>query len=248
MPFTLAHPALVIPVRYFPRKWISTTALITGSIIPDAESYLRMYAEKELTHSWPGFSAFGLPFSILLCFVFHNVVRNTLIDNLPGLLYRKFSSFKTFNWNQRFRHHWPIIIISLIIGAASHFLWDSFSEFDGWLHKQIPFLKGNIMIGERELEIAYLIQYISTLVGLFVIGLFVLLLPSSKAPRTKRISIKFWLTIIVVATAILIPRKMKLPVNSIDDTMIAVLSALTLALVLACLVFEKTSRRDTKPV
>lgn len=243
MPFTLAHPALVLPLKYLPKKWISVTALVIGSVIPDAESYLRMYAEKNLTHSWPGFFIFGLPVGLFLSFVFHNVVRNTLIDNLPGFIFRRLAPFKLFNWNDRFKQHWHIIILCMIVGGGSHFLWDSFSEFDGWLHQQMPVLRGNILIGEHQLEIAYLIQYISTLAGLLVVLVFFLLLPSSNTNRPSPVSLKFWLTVVVVATLILIPRKIKLPVNSMDDTIIAILSAATLSLILACLIFQRTAKK-----
>ena len=241
MPFTLAHPAIVLPLKYLPKKWISTTALIVGSVVPDAESYLRMYAEKDLTHSWAGFFLFGLPFGLLMCFVFHNVVRNPLIENLPSFFYRKFSRFTTFNWNKRFREHWLIVILSLVIGGASHFLWDSFSHFDGWLFRQYPALNGNIMIQDRLLEIPYLIQYISTLLGVLILLFFIIQLPSSNKKRTSNSSWKFWLFILVVATIILIPRKIKLPVNSMDDMMIAIISACGMALILVSLIFDKKS-------
>ena len=85
MPFTLAHPAIVLPLKYLPKKWISMTGLIAGSVMPDFESLLRMYSDKQLTHSWPGFFYFGLPLGILLTFLFHNIVRNPLIVNFPRI-------------------------------------------------------------------------------------------------------------------------------------------------------------------
>ena len=122
MPFTFAHPAIVLPLKYLPKNWISLTALVVGSMIPDAEAYFRMYAEKKHSHSWTGFLLFGFPFGLLLTFVFHNVVRNPLIDHLPSFLYRRFSSVKTFNWNKRFIQNWFAVLVSLMKDTVSSVL------------------------------------------------------------------------------------------------------------------------------
>jgi hypothetical protein len=238
MPFTPAHPAIVLPLIYLPRKWISMTALIIGSVIPDAEAYLRMYSEKGLSHSWTGFFLFGIPFGLLLAFVFHNIVRDPLINNLPSFLQKKFLKFKEFNWNRGFVKNWPVVFISLIIGGASHFLWDSFSHFDGWLFKNYPGLRGNIFLFDRELEIPYLIQYISSLIGVIIILIFIIRLPSSKKIATHSISLKFWASVLVVSTIIFIPRRIRLPVNSMDDMIIAIISAFALALIFVSLFFK----------
>src|SRR5688572_20309079 len=144
MPFTVAHPAIVLPLVFLPRKWISMTGLIFGSLMPDAESYLRMYTEKEITHSWLGFFLFGLPLGLILTFVFHNVIRNPLINSLPLFLQQRFSRFREFNWNKRFKNKAIVIIISMIVGGISHFFWDGFSHFDSVLLTSYPRLRGHI--------------------------------------------------------------------------------------------------------
>lgn len=248
MPFTFAHPAIVLPLKFLPKKWISLTALVVGSVIPDAEAYLRMYSEKDHTHSWTGFFLFGVPFGLLLTFVFHHVVRNPLIDHLPSFLYRRFSRFKNFNWKKRFVQNWMVVVVSLIIGGASHFFWDSFSDFDGWLLKTYPQLSGNIMLRGRELEIPYLIQYISTLLGMIAILFFIPQPEGSRKVESTGSMMKFWGLVLVVTTIIFIPRRLQLPVNSIDDMMIAIISAFVLALILACLVFERGSKGGVREI
>lgn len=239
MPFTFAHPAIILPLKYLPKKWISLSALVVGSVIPDAEAYLRMYSEKEHSHSWAGFFMFGFPFGLLMTFVFHNVVRNPLIDHLPSFLYRRFAVFKSFNWNKRFVANWPAVMGSLIIGGSSHFFWDSFSDFNGWLLRMYPQLSGEIVVGGRELEIPFVIQYISTLLGIIVMLFFIPPPKNSHNVVGALTLIKFWGLVVVVATMIFIPRRIRWPVNSIDDLTIAIISAFILALILVCLVFER---------
>ena len=243
MPFTVAHPAIVLPLVFLPRKWISMTALIFGSLMPDAESYLRMYSEKELTHSWRGFFLFGFPFGLILTFVFHNIIRNPLIDNLPLFLQQRFSRFREFNWNKRFNNKWHIIIISMIVGGISHFFWDGFSHFDSLLLTTYPRLRGHINLFNTELEIPYLVQYISTFLGILLILVFVARMPRVKRPTVQPISLKFWIYVLLIATLILIPRRIRLPVNTLDDVLVALLSALCFGVLLASLLFTSTHRK-----
>lgn len=245
MPFTLAHPAIVLPFGYLPRRWISMTALVFGSLMPDAESYIRTYALKEVTHSWVGFFLFGLPLGLFLTFVFHNVVRNQLINNLPLFLYQRFSRFKEFDWNKRVLKDWPVVVVSMILGGVSHFFWDGFSHFDSFLLTSHPRLRGNIHLFDTELEIPYLIQYVSTFLGIaFILG-FVQLMPRVKNPRSQPVSAKFWISVLLVSVIILIPRRIKMRVNTLDDMLVAILSALAFGVILASLLINSKSRSAT---
>lgn len=239
MPFTFAHPAIILPFVYASRKWISMTALIIGSVMPDAESYLRMYSEKDITHSWPGFFLFGLPFGILLTFVFHNIVRNPLINNLPDFLYQRFSRFTNFNWNRRFLKNWLVVILSLVIGGVSHYVWDSFSNFDGWFVTAFPNLKGNVSMFGGKLEIAYLIQYITTLLGMIIILVFIAAMPRSTDNKPPGHSGTFWMWVAITATVLFLGRTAFLQRSTIDDKLIGITSAFIYGLVLVAFVFPK---------
>ena len=239
MPFTLVHPAIVLPFKYLPKKWISMTALIVGSVMPDFEAFIRMHGEQSLTHSWLGFFRFGLPVGILITFLFHNIIRDPLIANLPSSLRRRFSPFINFNWNKRFVNNWFIIIVSMVIGGASHFFWDSFSHFDGWFINLFPLLKGNIYFSGGKLEIPYLIQYFNTLLGIVIILVLILELPVTRKDEPKGNFMKFWISVFVVALIILIPRILYMPRNIVDDLLIAMISALMYALWLVAVVFNK---------
>ncbi|WP_262496247.1 DUF4184 family protein [Flavobacterium piscis] len=39
MPFTFSHPAIILPLKYLPKNWISLTGLIIGSLTPDFEYF-----------------------------------------------------------------------------------------------------------------------------------------------------------------------------------------------------------------
>ena len=54
MPFTLSHPALVLPLNLLPKKWFSITGLVIGSMAPDLQAFFTDDADKTQTHTWWG--------------------------------------------------------------------------------------------------------------------------------------------------------------------------------------------------
>lgn len=210
--------------------------------MPDFEAFLRTYSEKDLTHSWFGFFVFGLPIGIVVSFLFHKVVRDPLIHHLPIFIRERFLKFTRFGWNKRFFNDWPVIILSIVIGGASHFFWDSFSHFDGWFINLFPQLQGNVYVFNRELEIPFLIQYINTLLGVMIILIFILLLPRTKNKAKHYNLYKFWIPVICVATALAAVRFVYLPINSADDMIIGLISTFSIALTCVSLFFKNTER------
>src|ERR1700744_5706609 len=98
MPFTFSHPAIVIPFKWLPKKWFSMTGLVVGSMIPDFESFITLEPDKTYSHSLPGVFWFDLPLALLVCFLFHDIVKRPLLGHLPLFLKRKFFRYRVFNW------------------------------------------------------------------------------------------------------------------------------------------------------
>ena len=128
MPFTFSHPAIVLPMTFLNRKWFSLTGLVIGSMAPDFEYFLRMKTSSNYSHTIAGIFWFDLPLVIILSFIFHNIVRNCLFDNLPVPLRLRVSTFKQFDWNKYFQKNWLIVIISILIGPFSLIFWDGFTH------------------------------------------------------------------------------------------------------------------------
>lgn len=135
MPFTFSHPAIVLPLKYLPKKWFSMTGLVIGSLTPDFEYFIRMKIESNYSHTFWGIFYFDLPLGILLTFVFHNLVKEELFKNLPKKLNQRFIKTEKFNWNKYFIKNWKIVILSIIIGTISHLFWDSFTHESGFFVK-----------------------------------------------------------------------------------------------------------------
>ncbi|WPP51197.1 DUF4184 family protein [Catalinimonas niigatensis] len=204
MPFTFSHPAIVLPLTYLPRQWFSLTGLIIGSLTPDFEYFLRMRIKSNYSHSLDGLFWFDLPLGLLLAFIFHNIVRDSLFDNLPLFLKSRFSAFRQFDWNGHFKRNWLVVLISIIIGAASHIFWDSFTHDHRYFVQTIPILTNSVDFFGGQVPIFKILQHSSTLIGGLVIAFAIYKLPTNKYEK-ENINLKYWiilagltLTIIVV--------------------------------------------------
>ena len=202
MPFTFSHPAIILPLTYLPRKWFSLTGLVIGSLTPDFECFLRMKVQSNYSHTLNGIFWFDLPLGLLLAFIFHNIVRDNLFDNLPTILKSRLLIFKQFDWNGYFKGSWFVVIVSIIIGAASHIFWDSFTHGNGYFVQIIPTLTNIVNVFGRQLPIFKILKHSSTLIGGLIIIFALLKLPTHKNV-TGQFNAKYW-RILTVLTLIII--------------------------------------------
>jgi hypothetical protein len=202
MPFTFSHPAIVLPLTYLPRKWFSLTGLVIGSLTPDFEYFLRMKVQSNYSHTVSGIFWFDLPLGLLLAFIFHNIVRNNLLESLPKTFKSRLLKFNQFDWNGYFKRNWFIVIVSIIIGAASHIFWDSFTHESGYFVQAIPTLTNTVDLFGTQLPIFKIIQHSSTVIGGLVIIFAILKMPANK-DVSERFNIKYWIILTVLTLTII---------------------------------------------
>ena len=77
MPFTFSHPAIVLP--FLKTKKLSATGLIVGSMCPDFEYFIRMKVQSSISHTFLGLIVFNLPIGLLATFLFHEIIKNSLL-------------------------------------------------------------------------------------------------------------------------------------------------------------------------
>ena len=242
MPFTFAHPAIVLPFGYLPQRWVSMTGLIIGSLAPDFEYFLRMKVQSNYSHTFAGIFWFDLPLAVLLAFVFHGIVRNPLIENAPKFLYQRFSPFQNFSWPQYFKTNILIVILSCLIGALTHILWDSFTHESGFVISNIPFLKSSLLIIGKEIPVYKLLQHSSTSLGFLIISYTLWNLP--KAIVLQRSKEKpFWIIVLLIALLVMLLKFFTgLHISAYGNIIVTCISAVFIGL-LASSVFCKLSFR-----
>lgn len=162
MPLTFAHPAAILPFKFLPRKYYSWTALIAGSMVPDFEAFIRLGGTKQFSHSWEGMFLFDLPLCISLTFLFHCLVRNPLIDNLPAFLSDRYSAFRQFDWIQHFKQRYAVILFSMLAGIFTHLLWDRITHIDTYAYHQRA---GITLAPDTAIAIRQWLQWMSSIAG-----------------------------------------------------------------------------------
>lgn len=172
MPFTLAHPAIILPLSK--SKRFSLTALIAGSIVPDFEFFFQLREVENIGHHWHGILLFDFPVALIFCFLFHNLLKNALVANLPAYFRNRIAAVTDFDWNTYTRTNKWSITVSLFIGIASHILWDGFTHHDGLFVELFPILATKATIAGYKLPVYFLLQLLFSVWGLLAV-LFVML-------------------------------------------------------------------------
>lgn len=206
MPFTFSHPALVLPLLYArPRlRWLSTTGLIAGSIAPDFEKFGRLAVINQHSHSLSSIFYFSCPVALLLAFVFHGIVRQPLLAHLPAAVQQRLAPFGYLAWGPHLRTHFGGVLTSIVVGAALHLFWDSFTHNNTVVTNIFPSLMHWISIGPWTGPWVLLLAFISSLIGLGVQGWALWRLPqiATKPGPTLHAMGRYWGIVAAVATVL----------------------------------------------
>lgn len=233
MPFTFSHPAIILPLRYLPKKWFSLTGLIIGSLTPDFEYFIRMKVQSNYSHTLHGIFWFDLPLAIILSFIFHNIVRNQLFNNLPVNIRTRILIFTYFDWNNYFRQHYFIILISALIGISSHLFWDSFTHEHGYFVNHISALRNSVCLFNKQIPVLKIAQHLSTLIGAFIILLTILKLPKNNNSETS-INKNYWILVLFFILIIILIRFLgDLSYNAYGHVIVSLISATLTSLILS---------------
>jgi len=232
MPFTPAHPAIVLPLLR--SKYFSATALIVGSMAPDFEYFFKMDVNGEHGHTLGGIFYFDLPVTLFLAFVFHRMVKDNLINNLPSFLQTKFSDVKQLDFENYLRKHWVIFITSAILGSLSHIFWDSFTHLKGFFVQHLDFYKGTVVPFDGvKYPLYYALQHLSTYTGLTILFVYIICI-KPKTIKMAKPHLSYWIILIVTSLLILFLRFYWLPETfNLVTAVVSSITSLCIALIIA---------------
>lgn len=178
MPFTLAHPAAVLPLRRR-FKLLQTVPLIVGSVAPDLPYYVPVRRLNRLwtldTHSFLGVLWLDLPIGmavLLFGFVFRRALTALLSPRARALCLQSVQHFR----DQPL--HWVWAPLAIIIGAWTHLLWDSVTHDNGWVVKRVAALSAPISFGWYTGSVCHVMQYLSSIAGLLILWIWFRRLPT----------------------------------------------------------------------
>lgn len=242
MPFTFSHPAIVLPLTFLSNKWYSLTGLVIGSLTPDFEYFLRMKIKSNYSHSLGGLFWFDIPLGIIIAFLYHNFVRNSLIDNLPIALKSRFSIFKQLDWNSYFFKNWLIILISILIGASSHIFWDSFTHEHGFFVQYLHLSKHEVDFIGMKIPLFKILQHLSSFIGAIVIVYSIYRLPKNNQ-LNNYMNMKYWLLVFSISILIVLIKILLYP-NTIQvgNLIVTCITVGIISLIISPLILKKQIR------
>lgn len=201
MPFTLAHPAAVLPLA---RTKLVFSALVAGALAPDIGYFITFSSQHAESHSLTGLFLICLPAGLLMLFVFHKLMKAPLLALLPASHQERLYPYAQ-GFHCRSASRFGLILISLLIGSATHLIWDSFTHKTGWVVQRIPALEG-MLRPFHHYPIYKFLQHSSGVLGLAILVIAYLhwyRLAKSSAVRCPRMTsaIRFTIAFLMLAGA-----------------------------------------------
>ncbi|MFF3006470.1 DUF4184 family protein [Kitasatospora sp. NPDC057940] len=175
MPFTPAHPAAVLPLLRSP---FSRAALVAGAVAPDlpyfvtttglpvsAQSWYEPFVNATTSHSAQGAVTVALPYALALWGLLRAGHRP-----LASLLPVPVTASRGLRTAGELARRAGWIVLSALIGIATHLVWDAFTHFDGFVVARTPWLNSTLV---GSLTWARALQHASTIGGLAAIAVYV---------------------------------------------------------------------------
>jgi hypothetical protein len=166
MPFTLAHPAAALPLaRPLGRRGVRS-ALVIGSLMPDAPYLLGLGVSRATSHGVAGLFSVCLPLGLACWLLFHLVLKHPLAALLPRAVQLRLAPHLG-GIGRLPDAPWSAVAISLLAGAASHIAWDAFTHLSSPLVQATPWLRAPLLSVHGHPLLTYkALQNVSTVVGL----------------------------------------------------------------------------------
>jgi hypothetical protein len=244
MPFTPAHPAIVLPFLKVNPRYVSATGLVIGSMTPDFEYFFKFSIEGTFSHTLWGVFFFDIPVALLLAFIFHTIVKNNLIRNLPPFLQRKFQSLLNFNFPSYFKKNTIVFFVCSGVGALSHIFWDAFTHFGGYFVHTLPIYIGNaIPFDGVRYPLWYALQQVSSVVGLMIVMIYILNLSAEKDGECVQPFLSYWVSLIFITALVVAIRFMIYAADyNLGNFVVTTISGICIALIICGIIrFNKVS-------
>ena len=168
MPFTLAHAAAGLPFR---RRKLIWSAFFVGTFAPDLEYFVRLSDSNRVGHHFPGVITLTVPASLVVLWIFHNLVKRALAELAPEGLRRRLVPYLgefRFGGVRRF----GAVLGSVLLGVATHLIWDWFTHSHTWAYEHWAWLRQTTDLPHfGPWSHSKILQHASTLAGLAALAI-----------------------------------------------------------------------------
>jgi hypothetical protein len=171
VPFTLSHAAAAIPFR---RARLVMSALVIGCFAPDCVYLVSLRPHGRFGHTLPGVFLLDLPGSLLALWLFHAFVKPPLLFFLPGGIRRRLKEDGANGFSFRPVSRLALIVLSVLVGIATHIAWDFFTHDNDWPYQHWAILRGRVHLPIAGPEpLIKMLEYGSTLLGLAILAIWI---------------------------------------------------------------------------
>ncbi|MBV8036096.1 DUF4184 family protein [Roseateles sp.] len=165
MPWTFAHPAVILPLHPLCPRWLSWPGLVLGAMAPDLGYYVGLHGlAATFCHTPRGVVTVCLPLSLLvlaLLLRFSAPLTILLPEPHRAMAREQLQPSRRAAWASL-----AAAVLSILIGAASHVFWDSFTHSGRWGIEWLHALNRPAFAAvERQVHVAGLLQHLSSVVG-----------------------------------------------------------------------------------
>ena len=241
VPLTFVHPAAVVPLLR--RRGLVPAALVIGAMTPDFEYFLRLDTVSKVTHTLPGLAYGCVPLGLLALWAWQAVIRDPFVAATPTVVRDRVGHLSSSGvphtvWM------WLVAGLSVLIGAATHLLWDSFTH-PGYLPAQwLGLTASSPVLG---LPWTSVLQRTSDLAGVIVLVVVIARLPRRPVQGSHH-PWRFWLVTALTTLALVAGRTLLQPDWLRLSTAVATFIAGGLLGLFAAASCERRRRRSSEPV
>lgn len=159
MPFTLSHIVVAPPIHQLTKGKLPLAALAIGSMTPDL---YRLFTTSNIgtTHQWSSILSYNLVLGALITLCWYSLYR--------PVLFRFFNLSHPIELKSRGQYLSFIMLsaIAIMLGAASHILWDGLTHLDSRTYAFYDFLSQNISFGAFTYPVHRVLQIFSSIIVL----------------------------------------------------------------------------------
>lgn len=215
VPFTLAHPAAVLPLARGP---LVPAALVAGSLSPDlpyfvplprsAGTWYEPFVNATTTHAWPGALTVAVPTAVVLLGLWC-VVRAPLRalvdpgDGTRGPAQARAARARAQADDPARRGLDPVgrglvpaawVLVSTVLGVLTHVAWDAFTHGDGMVVQHVAWLREPLV---GDVPAARVLQHASTVVGLLALAVWAVRTAVAWRARGGRLVLGRWRAVVL---------------------------------------------------
>ncbi len=166
MPFTVSHVAAVLPGA---RTALPTAALVVGAMAPDIPYFLPRGPWGLPTHTLGGIVVWAPLLGLVALLAWYLLLARAAYAWAPRQLGQRLP--EPVAARERFGsvRAAALVYAALVVGAATHVVWDSFTHNDGWVVERVPALLSTVTWLPGDLAIYRWAQYASSVVGVAIL-------------------------------------------------------------------------------